>query len=92
MELLSGEHSADEALAQEITGGLKVAISTSADLLPEVLRHSLLTFAARQRRHLTVENAIVLPLAVRRLSKRDLSEIARRMAARRNINRPEGKT
>jgi hemerythrin-like domain-containing protein len=83
--LLSGEHAADEALAGEIAAGLAVALEAAKGPLPKVLRNALLTFADRQRRHLTVENAIVLPLAGRRLTKRDLAEVARRMAARRGL-------
>lgn len=88
--LLSGEHAADEKLSQEIADGLNSAIEAEEKRLPEPVRNALLAFADRQRRHLSVENAIVLPLAGRRLSKRDLDEIARRMAARRGINLREG--
>lgn len=81
--LLSGEHAADEALSREIASGLKSAIAARASRLPKAVGNALLAFADRQRRHLSIENAILLPLAARRLSKRDLDQMARRMAARR---------
>lgn len=88
--LLSGEHAADEVLAGEIIAGLRAVMATGAGAPGKALRNALLTFADRQRRHLTVENAIILPLAAARLSKRDLSQLARRMAARRGIRMAEG--
>lgn len=44
---------------------------------------ALVGFAAHERRHLIVENAIVLPLARARLTPDDLDELRARMAARR---------
>lgn len=44
---------------------------------------ALVGFAAHERRHLIVENAIVLPLARARLSQSDLNDLRDRMAARR---------
>lgn len=83
--LLSGEHAADEALSREIVSDLRRAIEEEVAVIPDVLRNTLMAFADRQWRHLTVENAIVLPLARERLSKSDLDRVAGRMAARRNI-------
>lgn len=88
--LLSGEHAADERLSQEIAAGLRAALDADESALPKPVCNALLTFADRQRRHLSVENAIILPLAGQRLSRRDLGEIARRMAARRGIELREG--
>jgi hemerythrin-like domain-containing protein len=85
--LLSGEHAADEALSGKIVAGLRRSIEDKTTAIPDVLRNALMAFADRQRRHLTVENAIILPLARGRLSKRDLDQIAARMAARRNPTR-----
>jgi hemerythrin-like domain-containing protein len=84
--LLSGEHAADEILSAEIVSGLRRTIENEDRSIPEVLRNALLAFADRQRRHLTVENAIVLPLARTRLTRRDLDRVGARMAARRNID------
>ncbi len=87
--LLSGEHAADEVLSRTVCKGLREALGQYAPEIAEPLRNALLTFADRERRHLTVENAIVLPLAARRLSKKDQLELARRMAARRGLSLPE---
>jgi hemerythrin-like domain-containing protein len=87
--LLSGEHAADEVLAHRVCAGLRNAVLSRAQTLPEDVRNALLTFADRERRHLTVENAIVLPLAQKRLSRRDLQQLSRRMAARRGLSLPE---
>lgn len=85
--LLSGEHAADKILGDEIIESLKQALAGDQRCMPDALRNALLAFADRQRRHVTVENAIMLPLARLRLSKRDLELVASRMAARRH-NKP----
>lgn len=90
MGLLSGEHAADEALAQEIVRGLRHGIETKAATTDPALCNALLTFADRQRRHLAVENAIIIPLAARRLSKKDTADLGRRMAVRRGISESAG--
>jgi hemerythrin-like domain-containing protein len=89
MGLLSGEHAADQALAVEIVAALKRGIGTKSTTLETELRNALLTFADRQRRHLAVENAIVIPLAAIRLSKKDTTDLGRRMAVRRGINQAQ---
>lgn len=86
--LLSGEHAADKVLTDEIIQSLKQLLGGGRRCLPEALRNALLAFADRQRRHVTVENAIMLPLARLRLSKQDLERVASRMAARRH-NQPK---
>lgn len=83
--LLSGEHAADEALSREIVSGLRHAVEDKVKAIPHALRNTLMAYSDRQRRHLSVENAILLPLARGRLSKSDLDRVADRMAARRNI-------
>ncbi|MFY0614191.1 MAG: hemerythrin domain-containing protein [Hyphomicrobiaceae bacterium] len=89
MGLLSGEHAADEALAGEIGRGLREGITANCATIALELRNALLTFADRQRRHLAVENAIVLPLAASRLSQRDIADLGRRMAVRRGISQSQ---
>ena len=42
-------------------------------------------FASRERRHIALENAVVLPIARLRLTPADLLNLARRMAARRGF-------
>jgi hemerythrin-like domain-containing protein len=46
-------------------------------------------FSETQRRHVTWEDRVLLPLARQRLTPEDLAEIGRSMAARRGIAAPE---
>ena len=87
--LLSGEHAADEALASEIVTALRKGMRTDCATVEPALRNALLTFADRQRRHLAVENAIVIPLAAIRLSKKDIFDLGRRMAVRRGVSQAQ---
>ena len=84
---LCEEHASDKVDASEIidlfakvdsSGGKSRINQKSADLLKR--------FAANERQHLAVENAIVLPFARARLSDKDMRQLAERMAARRNIS------
>ena len=84
LEQLSEEHAADEADGNRIitlleqllrSGDLSVIDAEAAELLAR--------FAANERQHLIVENAIVLPLARARLSEVDKQKLGKRMAARR---------
>lgn len=82
---LSGEHAAEEDLAELITKGLEEALSNPASGLSDDLRQNLKDFAHNERQHLTLENATVMPIAKLRLTERDLVDLAGRMAARRGI-------
>ncbi len=84
--LLSGEHAAEGRLGREAVDGLLDALERGDVLLSEEFRHKLRTFSAGQRRHLAVENAVVMPIAERRLTRKDREGLARRMAARRGIS------
>lgn len=87
LEELCQEHAADRKDASEIVDGL-AALEEHAGRrkLAGALRKLIHRFAANERRHLTVENAIVLPLARARLTVDDLRNLGRRMAARRGID------
>ncbi len=87
--LLSGEHAADEALAGRIVALIRKSPRTSGAPVEPALCNALLTFADRQRRHLAVENAIVIPLATTRLSPKDLTDLGRRMAVRRGVSQAQ---
>jgi iron-sulfur cluster repair protein YtfE (RIC family) len=83
---LCQEHSADKLDAELISDGLREALATGVrGGLPSSLTELLHRFAANERNHLTLENAIVLPLARVRLTADDLHNMAKRMAARRGI-------
>ena len=91
---LGAEHAADDRFAKEIVEGLATVTATGAPVrsMPD-LRHKMLAFARSQRRHLMVENSILLPIARARLTRRDRTDLGKRMAARRGIElAPDGGT
>ncbi|MAS03303.1 MAG: hypothetical protein CL534_01145 [Ahrensia sp.] len=81
---LSQEHAADKLDAEVIVEGL--SDKTGRKRFTNAFQGLLHRFAANERRHLIVENAIVLPLARVRLTIDDLRNLGRRMAARRGID------
>lgn len=82
---LSREHAAARTDAAAIVAGLS---RPGTGRFSEALRDLLNRFGANERRHLIVENAIVLPLARARLKADDLRSLGRRMAARRGVDFP----
>jgi len=83
---LTQEHAADRLDAKLITEGLSkvldgAATTGEASSLGKLLHR----FAENERNHLTLENAIVLPLARVRLTSDDLQEMSLQMAARRGV-------
>lgn len=85
LDKLSGEHAHDEALAEMIVSELGRALKASPQDLPAKLVEALKQFSHNQKRHLALENAMILPLAKVRLTKKDLEELSARMAARRGV-------
>lgn len=89
---LSLEHASDHDDAERIVEGMAQLLETDGAGFPEPDFAKLLKcFAASERKHLIVENAIVMPFARARLTKDDLRNLGRRMAARRGIDYPEKK-
>jgi iron-sulfur cluster repair protein YtfE (RIC family) len=83
---LSQEHAADEADGVLIVKLLETLKSSNVGHVLDGDAVKLLKrFAANERQHLIVENAIVLPLARARLTDQDQRRLGRRMAARRGI-------
>ena len=87
---LSGDHAEDEALANTIIAGLQAIRGVSPPKPPKDLRKALRRFAESQRQHLALENATLMPLAKRRLTPQDLTELSVRMATRRGIVPDDG--
>lgn len=89
---LSAEHATDKTDADEIIEVLQGVLESEEKTisLPKTAK-LLRRFAANERRHLIVENAIIMPLAKARLSSDDLRNLGRRMAARRGVDFPEVK-
>lgn len=82
--LLSSDHHAEVASAARLADRLEAVLesggapSQTADLV-----RSMHNFTQRERRHIALENAVVLPIARLRLTPLDLNGLSRRLAARR---------
>lgn len=84
--MLSAEHKADAAHAQEVRDGLEACLAgQTAPGMDMGIRRRMQAFAAQELRHLALENAVVLPIARLRLSPADLQAMSRRLAARRGV-------
>ncbi len=87
---LTQEHAADRLDARLITEGLsKVLAGKAATGVASSLGKLLHRFAENERNHLTLENAIILPLARVRLTADDIRNMTKQMAARRSIDLQE---
>ncbi len=84
--MLSAEHKADADLARQVRDSLEACLAEqTAPGMDPAVRKQLQNFAAQELRHLALENAVVLPIARLRLSRRDLDGMSRRIAARRGV-------
>ncbi|MBI3451638.1 MAG: hemerythrin domain-containing protein, partial [Rhodospirillales bacterium] len=81
---LTAEHGDDESLAATVIEGLTERLQDTGWGINVDLNSAVRAFAETQRRHLAWENALVLPLARKRLSTEDLARISRSMATRRS--------
>ncbi len=81
---LTAEHAGGRKLAERMVAGLEAVLRDGVPLAAQPgLREAVLEFARSERRHLALENSVVLPLARRRLQAKDLEAMAARMRARR---------
>lgn len=74
--------------AARLLPGLRLALARCLDTgarLSSEDRQLLTRFAGHVRRHLAAENAILLPIARVRLTRRDLQSLSRRMRTRRGL-------
>jgi hemerythrin-like domain-containing protein len=84
LERLCDDHKTDKSLSGEVCDTLNACLILRKP--PSVIDgavEALIAFATNERRHLALENAIVIPIARRRLSAEDLKELAGRLLARR---------
>lgn len=88
IEQLRQEHGADKHDAADIIKGLQELLDTAKKMHAGLAR-LLRRFSANEHHHLTLENAIILPLARLRLTHDDLCSLGRRMAQRRGLTYPE---
>lgn len=83
---LSADHAMDQQLARAVLGVFAIALERQAPLatLPGA-PEALLKLARQEKGHMALENAIVLPIARRRLHATDLEALSIRLAARRGV-------
>jgi len=81
---LLAEHRTDGAEAAEILGRLErcLAVAAAPGGIPET-RDALTQYAAHERQHLALENAVILPIARLRLTEEDLHQLSARLGHRR---------
>jgi hemerythrin-like domain-containing protein len=85
--LLSADHRQDRRQATLLAHVLQAALDGGqAPGADPAGREALTTFAKHERRHLALENAIVLPIARQRLSASDLADLSQRLGARRGLH------
>lgn len=82
------DHNAYTSLANGIVQGLRQLPTAHNQADIENLNSLITCFSTTERRHLMLEDNIVLPLAKIRLLPEDLEQIGRSMAARRNVTYP----
>lgn len=85
LALLSGEHARDRELCHPVEAGLALCARREAPAAD--FAAAIEAFVDAQRRHLAWENAVVLPLARKRLTRLDRRRLGAAMAARRGLRR-----
>lgn len=83
---LSAEHRDDAEQAAVLTAALERALTDGRAPGQDMESRRLFTdFALHERRHIALENAVVLPIARLRLTPQDLRHLSTRLAARRGV-------
>lgn len=89
LSALSAEHAGDRHLAELVTSGLQTVLAEGRPAASEAgLREAMIDFARNERRHLALENSVVLPLARLRLTTKDMAEMSASMTERRRAMSP----
>lgn len=84
--ILSADHSRDLDLSALLMERMEAALKSGRPVGADRADRRLFEeFAAQERRHIALENAVVLPIARLRLKPADLQGLSRRMAARRGM-------
>jgi hemerythrin-like domain-containing protein len=84
LSALTAEHAGDRHLADLVTDGLQRSLAEGRPAAAQPgLREAMVDFARNERRHLALENSVVLPLARRRLSQEDLVRLSAGLLKRR---------
>lgn len=89
LERFDREHESDRDLSAQVRVFLYTASAKARPLaqMPGAA-DALHAFAQNQRRHMMLENAVLIPLARRRLTKDDVAALGKRFAARRRRRMP----
>jgi hemerythrin-like domain-containing protein len=83
LKLLLADHDKSDTMLSRVVRALRRVLSLNTAFTDGEVADAM-AFAAHERRHLIVENAIVLPLARGLLTKDDLTTLRLRMALRRS--------
>ncbi len=88
LSALSGEHRADAQLSGLLCQHIRDLLKQPPDALvpTDEMRAAFMEFVTNQKRHLMVENSVIMPLAEARLTAADRRDLGRRMAARRGVD------
>lgn len=91
IEDILGRLSADHALDQQLAKAVRAAFAQSLERRtpPSAIEggaQALQQLAKQEKSHMALENAVVMPLARRRLTRDDLDALSRRLAARRGVS------
>jgi hemerythrin-like domain-containing protein len=86
LDQMTADHIEDAALSARVRDAFNACLvehkpPSAFDGACETLR----VFAGREKRHLALENAVVVPLARRRLTPEDLAQLGARFATRRRL-------
>lgn len=93
LSALTAEHAGDRHLADLVVDGLrKVLAEGQPPSAQPGLREAMVDFARNERRHLALENSVVLPLARRRLTPADLARLSAGLLHRRRLGEAEKET
>ena len=89
LDRLCADHAQVRSSLKGVMAGLHRTMEAHQGLSPQETE-TCKTFAALKLRHVILENAIVLPIARVRLSRRDLQDLSDRMLRRRRLDRLAG--
>lgn len=84
LQRLSADHETDKSLSAQVRDMLNACLILRKP--PSVIEgavEALTAFAVNERQHLALENAIIIPIARRRLSEEDIKTLSRRLLTRR---------
>lgn len=85
LERLEADHRHSYALVQEVLSFLEDAVDQGRNAVPDAVAAAILRYAAREYRHLAIENGVVMTIAEVRLTRSDLAAMSRLMKLHRGL-------